>query len=99
MGRAHVLGVLVLTGSRCEAQAKALLAELGGEGGRRGFTQRCLERARGGESTFFVAAGAPLEGGGCVVRFAAERLEEAQAWLGLALAGPEGELGGAPFVS
>ena len=101
MGRAHVLGVLVLAGPRCEAQAGALLAELGGEGGAggRGFTQRSLERARGGGSPFFVAAGAALEGGGCVVRFGAERLEEAKAWLTLALDGLEGELGGTPFAA
>ena len=136
MGRAHVVGVLVLTGPRrvtwhpgmlnavcvcCHdgtradapcarrrvaAHAAALLRDL------EAFTPRCFSRARasagvpGGEGEgdaapppFFFAAGCALEcaGGGAVVRIAAERADDAYAWVRAALAPLHAQLGGAPY--
>ena len=51
---------------------------------------------------FLFAAGSalpPAGGGGCVVRLAAARADDAYAWARAALAGLHGELGGAPFAS
>jgi len=97
MGPCHVTGTLLLVGPRVAGHAAALLADLAA------FTPLCLARCRAGPP-FFFAAGAALEvpsawgPPGIVVRFAAEGMEEARAWVVAALAPLWGELGGRPYT-
>ena len=81
--------------------AAALLRDL-----QAGFTAVCFERNRNAANAaataavsprFFFAAGAAVGDGGCVVRLAAEDLDEAYAWARAALGPLHGQLGGAPF--
>ena len=81
--------------------AAALLRDL-----QAGFTAVCFERNRNAANAaatavvsprFFFAAGAAVGDGGCVVRLAAEDLDEAYAWVRAALGPLHGQLGGAPF--
>jgi urease accessory protein len=102
MGRAHVVGVLILVGPRVAEHAAALLRDLSA------FTALCFSRSRarpgGADGTqppppFFFAAGSALEGagGGAVIRIAAEEADAAYAWARAALAPLHAQLGGAPY--